>query len=79
MKNFRVIKKLENAIEELDDNKVSWIDKHLVIDLHDKAVVFLHSVNTLTDKDEAVALKGAELFLKEVEPVITKLNEKEEK
>jgi hypothetical protein len=77
MKNLKLIQELENAIEELDDNKVSWINKHLVIDLHDKAVVLLHSLNTLENADETIAVKGATLFLKEVTPVIDKMNEEE--
>ena len=78
MRNLELIRELENAIEELDDNRVCWIDKHFIIDLHDKAVVLLHSLITFNDEnDEHIAVKGATLFLKEVKPVIEKLNEEE--
>ena len=78
MKNLKLIQGLENAIEELDDNRVCWLDKHLIIDLNDKAVVLLHSLITFNDEnDEAIAVKGATLFLQEVTPVIEKLNEEE--
>jgi len=78
MRNLELIRELENAIEELDDNRVCWIDKHLIIDLHDKGEVLLHSLITFNDEnDEAIAIKGATYFLKEVTPVIEKLNEEE--
>ena len=67
--------KLQDAADELDYSKVSWIDKHYVIDLNRKANILLAS---LLRFDEATQEKGAVIeaannFLITVEPVITEL------
>lgn len=79
MENLQLVQELENAIEELDYNKVSWIDKHLVIDLNQKAQVLLESVTRLEEVDKQNALDAAQEFLAEVNPVIEELNNQEKK
>ena len=62
------------TISELDHNRVSWIDKHLVIDLQEKAQVLLSTVVNL-EEEQVDALEAAQTFLDEVEPILIKLNE----
>ena len=74
MSLLQIIKELENAIEELDHNKVAWIDKHLVIDLNQKAQVLLGSVSRLEEAEKEAAISAAEEFLTEIKSVIQELN-----
>ena len=70
-----LIKQLEQAQRELDHNRVSWIDKHLVIDLIQKATVLINSLirfeNTPEEKE---SIEAAQKFLIEVNPIIQHLN-----
>lgn len=72
--NLEVILKLQNAIDELDHNRVSWIDKHYVMDLRDKSQVLLESVSRLENGEKEMAIKAARAFLTEIQPVIQELN-----
>jgi hypothetical protein len=67
---------LEEAIHELDHNKVSWIDKHLVIDLNQKGQVLLTSLlrfDEATNKQGAV-IEAVNEYLITVTPVIKMIN-----
>lgn len=70
-----LITQLEQARRELDYHHVSWIDKHLVIDLNQKASVLINSLvrfeNTPEQKE---VINTAEKFLIEVNPIIQHLN-----
>lgn len=73
--NLHVIQELSQAIRELDHNRVSWIDKHFIIDLSQKTQVLLESVSRLEEQDEkAAAISAAQEFLIEIAPVIQELN-----
>ena len=65
---------LTDAIRELDHNRVSWIDKHFIIDLNQKAQVLLESVSRLENGEKEAAIAAAQAFLTEVAPVIQELN-----
>ena len=70
---------LENVITGLDWQKASWINKHFVIDLQDKATVLLSSLIRFEDKPNErreVENTVAE-FISEVNPIIKKLNNQE--
>ena len=71
----KVIKELKNAIEELNHNKVSWIDKHLVIDLQQKSEILYETITRLEDEEQETALESAIEFLNEVQPIIKKINQ----
>ena len=67
-------KKLQDAADELDYSKVSWIDKHYVIDLNRKANVLLSSLLRFENENEQGAvIKAVNNFLITVEPVIAEL------
>jgi len=68
------IKALGKAIEALDHNKVSWVNKHLVIDLHEKATVLLKSVKHFENDELQKAINASQEFLKDTKDVITKLD-----
>lgn len=72
--NLQVIQELSQAIQELDHNRVSWIDKHFVIDLKQKAQVLLEAVPRLEADEKEAAIIAAQEFLTEVAPVIQELN-----
>ncbi|OHD99628.1 MAG: hypothetical protein A2W82_05450 [Sulfurimonas sp. RIFCSPLOWO2_12_36_12] len=72
--NLVVISELQSAINELDHNRVSWVDKHFVMDLRDKASVLLEAVSRLEEQEKEVAIIAAQEFLTEVAPVIQELN-----
>jgi len=66
--------KLQNAANELDYAKVSWLNKHYVIDLNRKANVLLSSLLRFENENEQGAvIEAANNFLITVEPVITEL------
>jgi len=69
-----LIKSLENVSSKLDHSKVSWINKHLVIDLNNKADILLESITRLEDSEKEHAMNAAYDFLDEVRPVIELLN-----
>lgn len=72
--NLQVIYELSDAIRELDHNRVSWIDKHFIIDLNQKAQVLLESVSRLETNEKEAAIDAAQAFLTEIKPVIQELN-----
>ena len=66
--------KLQDAANELDYSRVSWIDKHYVIDLNRKANVLLSSLLRFENQQEQGAvIEAANNFLITIEPVITEL------
>ncbi len=70
---------LENTIAGLDWQKASWINKHFIIDLQDKATVLLSSLVRFEDDEtelEEIENKVVE-FINEVNPIIEKLQKKE--
>ncbi len=71
---LKIIHDLQNVNKELDHRKVSWIDKHFVIDLKQKSEILLESITRLEDNEKDEALKSAKEFLTEVKPVILKIN-----
>ncbi|MBS4069086.1 MAG: hypothetical protein KGZ62_10845 [Sulfurimonas sp.] len=72
--NLHVIQELSQVIKELDHDRVSWVDKHFVIDLNQKAQVLLESVSRLENEEKEAAIVAAKAFLTEVAPVIQELN-----
>ena len=70
----QTIEALNKAIEALDYDKVSWVNKHLVIDLHEKATVLLESVKHFEDDELQKAINASQEFLEDTKDVITKLN-----
>lgn len=79
MIDLKLIKELSMAINELDHNKVSWIDKHLVIDLQDKGIVLLESLNQNQNEEANTnhIMDAIIEFLTEVKPVIQELKKQE--
>ena len=66
--------KLQDAANELDYAKVSWINKYYVIDLNRKANVLLSSLLRFENQQEQGAvIEAANNFLITVEPVIEEL------
>jgi hypothetical protein len=73
MSNSNLLYELNDAIRELDHNRVSWIDKHFIIDLNQKAQVLLESVSRLEEDEKGLAISAAKAFLTEVAQVISEL------
>ena len=73
-----LIKSLEATSSKLDHNRVSWINKHLVIDLKQKSSVLLESITRLEDVEKQYAINAANDFLIEVKPVIELLDKGEQ-
>ena len=70
-----LIKQLETARTKLDHNRVSWIDKHLVIDLNQKATVLINAlIRFENEPQQKEVMQSANEFLIEVEPIIQHLN-----
>ena len=70
-----LIKQLETARIKLDHNRVSWIDKHLVIDLNQKSTVLINSLIRFKNEPQQKEVSNtANEFLIEVEPIIQHLN-----
>ena len=66
--------KLQDAANELDYSRVSWIDKVYIIDLNRKANVLLSSLLRFENENEQGAvIEAANNFLITVEPVIAEL------
>lgn len=72
--NLEIIQELSAAVRELDHGRVSWIDKHFIIDLNQKAQVLLESVSRLETDEKEAAIGAAAAFLTEIKPVIQELN-----
>ena len=75
--NLVIIQELEEAVKQLDHNKVTWTDKHLIVDLQDKAQLFLESVTRFEGDEKKEALSAAQEFIAEIKPVVLKLNNQE--
>ncbi|MCD8477810.1 MAG: hypothetical protein LRY68_07870 [Sulfurospirillum sp.] len=70
-----LISRLQIARRELNHNRVSWIDKHLVIDLNQKATVLINSlIRFENEPQQKEVINAANEFLIEVEPIIQHLN-----
>ena len=70
-----LISRLQIARRELNHNRVSWIDKHLVIDLNQKATVLINSlIRFKNEPQQKEVMQSANEFLIEVEPIIQHLN-----
>jgi len=67
--------RLENVIEQLESDKVSWIDKHLIIELREKAIILLESMMRLKDDEQQSVMIEIKEFLTEVKPVIESINQ----
>ncbi len=70
----QTIEALGEAIKSLDYNNVSWVNKHLVIDLNEKATVLLESVKHFENDELQKAINASQEFLEDTKDVITKLN-----
>ena len=70
-----LISRLQIARRELNHNRVSWIDKHLVIDLNQKATVLINSlIRFENEPQQKEVINAANEFLIEVEPIIQHFN-----
>ena len=70
-----LISRLQIARRELNHNRVSWIDKHLVIDLNQKATVLINSlIRFENEHQQKEVMQSANEFLIEVNPIIQHLN-----
>lgn len=71
-----LITQLEQVRRELDHHCVSWVDKHLVINLNQKATVLINSLirfeNNTSEQNEVI--QSVKEFLIEVNPIIQHLN-----
>lgn len=65
-----LINELSAAAAELNHNRVSWIDKHFVIDLKSKALILIESIARLSESEQEAAMSAAQEFLAEIQPVI---------
>ena len=70
-----LISRLQIARRELNHNRVSWIDKHLVIDLNQKATVLINAlIRFENEPQQKEVMQSANEFLIEVNPIIQHLN-----
>jgi len=70
-----LIKQLQTAKTNLDHNRVSWIDKHLIIDLNQKATVLINAlIRFENEPQQKEVMQSANEFLIEVNPIIQHLN-----
>ncbi|DAB28005.1 MAG: hypothetical protein A2513_02810 [Sulfurimonas sp. RIFOXYD12_FULL_33_39] len=76
MNQTELINELSSAAQELDHNRVSWIDKHYVIDLKNKALILIESIARFEEQEREAAMQAATEFLTEIEPVIQLLPKK---
>ena len=65
-----MIERLKVAQKELDFTKVSWINKHYIIDFKEKATTLIQSINTFKGQELEEVLKTSEEFLNEMQPII---------
>lgn len=72
--NLQAIHELNEAVRELNPDRVAWVFKWQIIDLRDKCQVLLESVSRFEADEKAAAIAAAEAFLTEVAPVIQELN-----
>ena len=69
-----LIERLEDAIIQLDYNKASWINKHVVIVLQDKCQLLFKSLIVLENEDLKITIETTKEFLEDVESFIESLN-----
>jgi len=75
---LETIQKLENTREQLDYTQVSWINKHFIIDLQDKADVLLNALESAKDEKEFYTISNSvDEFVATVQPVILQIEKKE--
>lgn len=72
---LNLLENLEEAKEELKHEKVSWVDKHFIIDLNQKTNVLIESIKRFEDEEQETVIESAQEFLIEVNPIIQKINE----
>lgn len=72
--NLEVILQLQNAVNELNPDRVAWVFKWQIYDLRDKAQVLLESVSRFEADEKEAAISAAQAFLTEIKPVIQELN-----
>ena len=73
-----IFQKLESSIEQLDDTQVSWINKHYVIDLKNKGLILLSSIENAKDEVELhTILDGVKEYVAVVQPIIKQIKNKE--
>jgi len=65
---------LEESLTQLDHEKVSWIDKHLVIDLAEKGELLMENLYRSKEDENPDVIEAVETYLETVKPVIAKLN-----
>ena len=65
-----MIERLKVAQKELDFTKVSWINKHYIIDFKEKATALIQSINTFKGQELEEVLKTSQEFLEEMKPII---------
>jgi len=75
MNRDELIKRLDDAITELDYDKASWIHKHVVIDTKDKCKLLVKSLITLEGADLTEVITATNELLTDVEPFIKLLND----
>ena len=69
-RTVEMIDKLKEAKKGLDFRKVSWINKHIIIDLEEKAEALIKSIALFEGEELETVIKSAQEFLKTVEPII---------
>ena len=67
---IKMIDKLQVARKELDFTKVSWINKHYIIDFEEKATALIQSIAVFENEELETVLKTSEEFLNEMKPII---------
>jgi len=66
-----MIDKLKVAQKELDFTKVSWINKHYIIDFEEKATALIQSIAVFENEELETVLKTSQEFLNEMKPIIS--------
>ena len=65
-----MIERLKVAQKELDFTKVSWINKHYIIDFKEKATALIQSIDAFEGQELEEVLKTSQEFLDEMQPII---------
>jgi len=67
---IEMIERLKVARKELDFKKVSWINKHYIIDFKEKATTLIQSIAVFEGQELEEVLKTSQEFLDEMKPII---------
>ena len=67
---IEMIERLKVAQKELDFTKVSWINKHYIIDFKEKATALIQSIDGFEGQELEEVLRTSEEFLNEMKPII---------